>query len=135
MFKRGYSIMTSVFALAAAAFMGKDSTPENLVDLRGFGGGRIGHGGRKGRGHGHGNCGLKCWFERKFKTDVTHEDHKRLRPAVHGGNWQGQEYFTYMEHDAITRSYLSMPSIPRDDPFHATIVRKGRPVLQPRKVN
>mgnify|MGYP001590734952 FL=1 len=115
MFKKSFDFFRNVFAAAAAVLTGKDATPSNLLDLKGFGADRRGcmHAGQTKRGPG--------------RKHYEGKPNQRRKPAVHGGNWQGLEYLTYMEHDAVTRSYFSMPSIPRDDPFHLWVLKDSRP--------
>ena len=114
MFKRLISRLQSAFEAVVPWAVGRGTTPRTL-DLRGVGSNRLSsvRNGQTKAGSGRSHHGRK--------------PRQRLRPAVHGGSWQGRDYLTYVEHDAITRSYLAMPSIPRDDPFHLELVKATRP--------
>lgn len=44
--------------------------------------------------------------QRPHRTRDNRAGSQRLKPAIVGGNWQGQEYLTYAEHDKIKREAL-----------------------------
>lgn len=43
---------------------------------------------------------------RVHSTRKNRPGSQRLAPAIVGGNWQGQQYLTYAEHDQCVRSTL-----------------------------
>ncbi len=141
MFKRSIAMVAAVFAAAAASIMGKDAMPENLLDLRGYGGGR--RGSRHGEKSPYGNCKPSCWFhppvrENKYgfpcgqnkhrhASDMTHRGHKRLNRAQFGVD---NYYDTYSEHDQATRLRL-IGGITQEAALE--LVRKLRPVAKSKK--